>query len=95
MQGPICRGELRARWSSRARPIGEGERFSRGSCAASGQSSYTPRLLVGPGLMTPALTAAKTPDSTQTSSAVKVSKEDPRTIKRRHAQASPVLGCCR
>lgn len=45
--------------------------------------------------MTPALTAAKTPDSTQINNAVKVSRKDPFFTKRRHAQASPVLGCCR
>lgn len=54
-----------------------------------------PRLSVEPSHMTPALTAAKTRDSTQIARKVKVSLEHPRTIKRRHAQSSPVLDCCR
>lgn len=40
MQGPI----FAPSWLSRARPIGDGRRFSRGPCAAPAQSSYTPRL---------------------------------------------------
>lgn len=45
----ICRGPSAGEgfapaWLSRARPIGDEGRFSRGPCAAAGQSSYTPRL---------------------------------------------------
>lgn len=48
---------------------------------------------VGLGSVAPALTTAKTRGSTQITTKAQVPPEQPRSIKRRHAQSSPVASC--
>lgn len=95
MQGPICRGGAARQMVVPGQTDWRRGRFSRRALCSAWPIILHPKTFSGAGTVAPALTAAKTPDPTQTSTTVEVLKEDPISIKRRHAQASPVLGCCR